>query len=97
MAENPFTTTFSIEVNGTPKPDITLPTGIYRSAAAAIPALLGIDDFPVRVRIWVESLQLDYPPLMFEISEAGAGARQVLDLSRVGGLRREPLFRTDAI
>ena len=34
--------TFSIEVNGTPKPDISVPTGLYRSAAAAVPALLGI-------------------------------------------------------
>lgn len=86
--------TFSIEVSGTPKPDISVPTGLYRSAAAAVPALIGIEDFPVKVRIWVEELQPDYPPLMFRIAEAGGAAVQVLDLSRVSGLRPSLLDAT---
>lgn len=82
-------TTFSIEVNGTPKPNITLPTGLYRSAAAAVPALLGIEDFPVKVRIWVEELQPDYPPLMYRIGEPGGAAVQ--DFSRTPELRHSVL------
>lgn len=86
MADAADGTTFKIEVNGAPKPDLTLPTGLYRSAAAAVPALLGmdVDDYPARIRIWVEELQPDYPPLMYRIAEPGAGAVQVLDLSRAG-------------
>lgn len=92
MADAANSTIFSIEVNGTPRPDITLPTGLYRSAAAAVPALLGIEDFPVKVRIWVEELQPDYQPLMYKIAQAGGEASQVLDLSRADVFRRE--FRT---
>lgn len=76
-------TTFSVEVNGHRRTTVVLSTGIYRAAAAALPALLGIDDFPVRVRIWVEHLQPDYPPLEYQIDEPGGAAQQVLDLTRV--------------
>ena len=89
MAE-PNNTTFRIEVNGTPKPDLVLPTGLYCSAAAAVPAIVGLDaeQFPISVRIWVEELQPDYPPLMYRIKEPGAAAVQVLDFSRIGGMRQ---------
>lgn len=77
MADEANSTNFSVEANGALS-KVSLPTGLYRSAAAAIPALLGIEDFPVRVRIWVDELQPDYPPLTYSIDEPGGGARQVL-------------------
>lgn len=82
MADAHDSTKFSVEVNGVAVRHITVPTGLYRSAAAAIPALLGIEDFPVKVRIWVEDLQPDYPPLTYSIDEPGGGAQLMLDYEK---------------
>ncbi len=71
-------TTFDVQVPGQAKQTIEVGTSFYSSAAAAVPAILAIEDFPVTVKIWVESLQPDYPPLTYWIESAGAAARLVL-------------------
>lgn len=68
------TTTFRVKVNGGSPADLTVATSLYASAAAAVPATLGVEQFPVEVQIWVEDLQPDYPPLNFSILEAGGAA-----------------------
>jgi hypothetical protein len=59
---------FKIRVNSGPAQDLNVRTGIYRDAAAAVPAILGIST-PIDVEIWVEELVSDYPALHYRVSE----------------------------
>lgn len=59
MAES----TFSIEIDGMPEQTITVKTGIYVDAVAAITALLGTT-LPFSVKIWVPHLLPHYGPLV---------------------------------
>lgn len=69
---------FDISVNGGPPQKLSVETTQYIAAAVAVPALLGIEDYPVRVKIWVEHLAEQYPPLRFEIDRPGGEARQIV-------------------
>lgn len=44
-------TDFRIRVNDGPEQPLTVATSFYRDAAAAVPAILGIDT-PIKVEIW---------------------------------------------
>jgi hypothetical protein len=61
-----FTQTFSVRVDGGPEQSITVNTGVYRDAAAAVPALLGYY-LPVVVEIWCE--HSDKGPFLFEVRQ----------------------------
>lgn len=71
-------TTFDVTLNDGPHRQITVSTGLYILAAQAAPALLGVEEFPVRVKIWIEDLQPEYPPLTFMIEAPGAAADQLV-------------------
>jgi hypothetical protein len=60
--------TFHIRVNGAPEQTITVKTGIYRDAVAAIPALLGLRE-PLDVEIWVPHLVPEYGPYHYRIEQ----------------------------
>lgn len=62
MAES----TFSIEIDGMPEQTITVKTGIYVDAVAAIPALLGTT-LPFSVKIWVPHLLPHYGPYHYRV------------------------------
>jgi hypothetical protein len=70
--------TFRVRINDDAETDLTVATGIYASAASAVPAIMGIEQYPVDVQIWVAELQLDYPPLRYCILEAGGAAQLVI-------------------
>ncbi len=72
-------TKFSVSINGGPEQTIKVRTGIYDSAAAAVPALLGIVDFPVFVTIWSPKLLPDYGPYKYRIDNFGGAAQQYID------------------
>jgi hypothetical protein len=57
---------FKIKVNGGPPRDLKVETGVYRDAAAAVPAILGIH-VPIDVEIWVEALVDEYKPLHYRV------------------------------
>ncbi len=69
---------FDISVNGGAAQKLSVETTQYIAAAVAVPALLGIEDYPVRVKIWVDAVVADYPPLHFEIDRSGGEARQIV-------------------
>lgn len=69
--------TFRVQVNDGPEHDLPVSSGFYVSAVAAVPAVLGVEDFPVHVRIWIEQLQPHYPPMIFAIDEPGGPVRRV--------------------
>jgi hypothetical protein len=66
MTEN--TETFHIRIDGGPEQTITVETGIYRNAAAAVPAMLGLD-LPIVVEIWCPRLLPKYGPYFYRIKE----------------------------
>lgn len=74
MSDEPQT--FSVRIDGGEERQITVATGIYRDAAMAVPALLGLD-LPVIVEIWVPHLVRNYPPLAYRISEDEFGGVKV--------------------
>ena len=55
---------------------IEVETGLYVSAAAAIPAIQGIGEFPIKISIWVPSLVPEYGPYHYVIREAGGEVRK---------------------
>ena len=77
--------TFHFRLNDGEEQTITVKTGVYTSAVAAIPALLGIeqDQYPLTVEIWVPSLLPQYGPYRYYIGAAGA---EVRSLMMVGGV-----------
>ena len=66
------TETFQVKINDGQQQSITVCTGIYVEAVAAVPALLG-GDYPMMVEIWVDSLLPNYGPYHYYI-EAPGGA-----------------------
>jgi hypothetical protein len=65
--------TFGIRVNDGPEQTITVKTGIYIEACAAVPALLGIkpSEYPLRIMIWVPDLIPQYGPYTYYIEQVG--------------------------
>lgn len=55
----PETTQFQIRANDGAQTTLFVKTGVYRNAAAAVPALLGLD-LPVEVDIWTEFNRFRY-------------------------------------
>ncbi len=55
----PETFSFQIKVNDGVQTTLFVKTGVYRNAAAAVPALLGLD-LPVEVDIWTEFSRFRY-------------------------------------
>lgn len=58
--------TFHIRVDGGPEQTITVKTGIYRDAVAAVPALLGLE-LPIEVEIWAPHLLPEYGPYFYRV------------------------------
>jgi hypothetical protein len=82
-----MSTTFSVRLNEGPEQQITVETGIYRSAAIAAPAILGRPELPMVVEIWVPEHLPDYRPLFWELSEderGGIRVWQVVPTASVG-------------
>jgi hypothetical protein len=71
-----MTNKFKVRINDGDEQDIVVQTGLYVSAAAAVPALLGIDAdaYPVKVTIWAEHLVPEYGPYDYHIEKAGDAA-----------------------
>lgn len=65
-------TTFQIRANDGPEHAITVQTSIYRNAALAVPALLGLD-LPVVIEIWVKDFPPEYGPYFYGIREDECG------------------------
>lgn len=74
--------TFHFRVNGGAETKMESLTGFYVSAAAAIPALFGIEDYPLEIEIWypkvVKPITLPngevmhgYGPYFYRIDEPG--------------------------
>lgn len=61
-------TTFHIRVDGGPEQVISVRTGVYRDAAAAVPALLGLD-LPIDIEIWAPHLLPDYGPCFYRVRQ----------------------------
>jgi hypothetical protein len=61
------TSTFHVRIDGCPEQQITVKTGQYMAAVAAIPALLGADP-PMNVEIWVPRLLPDYGPYFYRLA-----------------------------
>jgi hypothetical protein len=61
-------TKFHIRVDDGPEQTITVKTGIYRDAVAAVPALLDLD-LPIDVEIWVPSLLPKYGPYRYRVRQ----------------------------
>ncbi|WP_146205317.1 MULTISPECIES: hypothetical protein [unclassified Azospirillum] len=66
--------TYHVKVNGGPERQITVEGSEYISAAAAVPAIFGInaDGFPLRIVIWVPVLLPEYGPYTYSIAYPGA-------------------------
>lgn len=60
--------TFQVRIDDGPEQTITVNTGIYRDAAAAVPALLGYHT-PVYVEIWSKDLVPKYGPYIYHITD----------------------------
>lgn len=65
-------TTFHFTIDGGPEETITVDSGVYLNAVAAIPALfnLHVEDELI-VRIWVPELLPDYGPYSYAIQYNG--------------------------
>lgn len=74
-------TTFQVRVNHGPEHTIKVKSGVYKMAAAAVPALLGIDAdaYPLRIEIWCESLIPEYGPYLYHIEGVGGEARHLIE------------------
>ncbi len=59
---------FNVKINGGPEKYLTVKTGIYRDAVAAIPALWEVE-LPCDVEIWCERLVDQYGPYHYHISK----------------------------
>jgi hypothetical protein len=59
---------FNFRIDDGPVQSITVKTGIYRDAAAAIPAVIGLS-LPIIVEIWAPELVPEYGPYHFSIME----------------------------
>lgn len=72
--------TFHLRVNGGEEQTVKVKTGVYVSAAAAIPAILGIesDTFPLRIELWVPNLLPEYGPYVFYIHEPGGEVGSII-------------------
>ena len=79
MDRNHQPTEFDVSIEGGESEKMKVNTGFFVSAAAAAPAILGIEDFPVRIRIWVADLLPLQTPFEFVIEHAGGEA--LLDAS----------------
>jgi hypothetical protein len=64
-------TTFHFRVNDGEEQTIHAKTGVYLSVVAAIPAMFGIDQYPVKITIWAPSLLPDYGPYHYGIEQPG--------------------------
>lgn len=95
MIRDRQTTLFDVSIEGGDPEKIKVSTGLFASAAAAVPAILGIEDFPVRIRIWVDDLLPQQRPFDYVIAEAGG--EPMLDTNerfgRTAGPRRRALDR----
>jgi hypothetical protein len=68
---------FKVRLNDKAKEhDIDVATGLYVSAAAAVPAILGIqaDEYPVKITIWCDGLIPEYGPYHYLIDAPGDAA-----------------------
>jgi hypothetical protein len=66
--------TFRIRIDGGEDREITVETGVYRDAAAAVPAILGVP-LPTTVKIWAPRLvKRGYGPYFFRVEEDRFGA-----------------------
>lgn len=63
---------FKIKVNDGEERELHVETGIYRDAAAAVPALLGLY-LPVEVEIWAEYEGKELSRFRYRIRENGYG------------------------
>lgn len=83
---------FQLQINGGETYTWEPRTSIYCSAVAAVPAVFGVSDFPVVIRIWVPKLvEAGYGPYDYWIEEAGGAAISVnmwvVTLALVGAIR----------
>jgi hypothetical protein len=85
-------TKFHIRVDGGPEQTITVKTGVYRDAVAAIPALLNLD-LPITVEIWVPHLLPEYGPSHYLVRQNVYGELVTKFLPKPGGdpLRNNPV------
>lgn len=76
----PKKTIFHYTLNDGPEKTIVVKTGVYKCAAAAVPALAGVDQnaYPLFIKIWVPSLLPDYGPYEYHIGQVGGAVGQVI-------------------
>ena len=77
------TTKFYVRVNGRKQREIEVATGVYISAAAAVPALLGSNDYPLEIEIWVPHLLPEYGPYTYYIESPGSSVDTLLGPQKV--------------
>lgn len=64
---------FHIRINGGEEQTISVASGVYMHAAAALPAMLGLD-LPIDVEIWVPDLLPIYRPFHYRVAEDAYGS-----------------------
>jgi hypothetical protein len=74
----PMTQQFHVRVNERQEQTISVETGDYLSAVAAVPALLGAVDYPLEIEIWVPDLLPDYGPYKYRIGQAGSAVDSLI-------------------
>lgn len=68
---------FHVRVNDGPEQTLDCESGFYISAAAAVPAILGYNEYPLHIEIWDPNLLPDYGPYKYVIERAGGPIGQV--------------------
>ena len=76
------TVEFSVRVDGGDLRTIRVATGVYRDAAAAVPAILGVS-LPITVDIWCEHLLPKCGPYRYLLFEDSCGGLQTRPLTPV--------------
>jgi hypothetical protein len=72
-------TRFLISVNGGPVRHLDVASDIYRDAAAAVPATLGIPT-PITVRIWRPDVSPGGGPYFYRVEAAQNGGLRIYEL-----------------
>ena len=73
MSVEPSSWTYMVELNGRAAQAMTVATSFPKSAAAAVPAIFGVqDEYPLHIVIWVKDHERDYDgPWDYLIEEPG--------------------------
>lgn len=64
-------TEFTFTVNGGAERKVKVASTTYVEAVAAIPAIFGISEYPLTIKIWVPILLPDYGPYNYYIDAPG--------------------------